>query len=458
MASPATALPPEPRAPRATRLLLAVAVALPLAVLAAVLAHDGWLSDTHGAFLWRVRFAVERGRLELLGFEYPPLPFMLLAPWAQAAMTWVLGSVAVASLAWLVVDECTDRRSVLPLVILVAALWTPIGMHLVAGNFNEAVGLLTLFIGWRHYRRWWETRQTVHGLLTGIWLGIAFYTSPLGLALALVAGAILPLVFPRLQIPPFASQLVLLVFPGLAAALTWAYLSWVFTGHVAFPFSPWEPDSPSFASIVMWSAPYLVVAFLLLLRPSATTAGLLLPLLLLWVANQLGWHFSLGFAVVMLALVAIIALPRDMDKSTRALVGAVAVAQAVAAWLLIPAPRIDAADVAARTVAEALADAPSRSILIDDREAGALLKWTPSLDPYLTTRDTGFELAMAQPLNTVLYVLATASGDELTLDARRQPPRGFIQTWSWEGYTLWRHPEAPIPQLHVDALLRMGVE
>ncbi|HRP07718.1 MAG TPA: hypothetical protein PLL69_04455 [Gemmatimonadales bacterium] len=458
MASPATAPPPEPRAPRATRLLLAVAVALPLAVLAAMLSRDGWLSDTHGAFLWRVHFAVERGRLELLGFEYPPLPFMLLAPWASVAATWLLGSIAVAALAWLVVDECTDRRSVLPLLILVAALWTPIGMHLVVGNFNEAVGLLTLFIGWRHYRRWWETRQTVHGLLTGIWLGIAFYTSPLGLALALVAGAILPLVFPRLQIPPFASQLVLLVFPGLAAAITWAYLSWVFTGDVAFPFSAWEPGSPTLAHMMLWSAPYLVVALLLLLRPSATTAGLLLPMLLLWSANQLGWHYSLGFAVVMLALVAIIALPRDLDRSARALVGAVAVAQAVVAWVVIPAPRLDEADVAARTVAEALADAPPRSILIDDRQAGSLLKWTTSMESYLTTRDTGFELAVAQPLNTVRYVLVTGEGDLASLDSERRPPRGFIRTWSWEGYTLWRHPDAPVPQLHVDALLRMGVE
>src|SRR5690606_36048300 len=147
------------------------------------------------AFLQRVRFALDRGRLELLGFEYPPLPFLLLIPSATITATWVLGGLAVAALAWLVVDECTERRSILPLVLLVAALWTPIGMHLVIGDFNEAIGLLALFIGWRHYRRWWSTRQTIHGLRTGLWLGLAFYTSPLGLAVALVAGAVLPLVF-----------------------------------------------------------------------------------------------------------------------------------------------------------------------------------------------------------------------------------------------------------------------
>lgn len=458
MVSPDTAATAEPRASRATRLILALAVALPLALVAAGLAQDGWLSDTHGAFLSRVRFAVERGRLELLGFEYPPLPFLLLVPWATTTATWILGALAVAVLAWLVVDECTARRSVLPLILLVAALWTPLGLHLVAGDFNEAVGLVALFIGWRHYRRWWATRQTVHGLLTGLWLGLAFYTSPLGLAVAMIAGAILPLVFPRLQIPPFASQLVLLVFPGLAAAATWAYLSWVFVGYVAFPFTPWEPSSPGFLSIVTWSIPYLLVVFLMLLRPSATTAGMLLPLVLLWVANRVGWHFSLSFAVVFLTLVAIVSLPRELDRAVRTLVGAVAIVQAVVAWLVWPPPERTAADVAARAVAEALQGAPPRSILIDDREAERLLKWAPSLEPYLTTRDTGFELAMAQPLNTVRYLLATADHDGLTLDADLRPPAGFERAWSWQGYTLWRHPEAPVPPLQFDALVRAGVD
>jgi len=76
-------------------------------------------------------------------------------------------------------------------------LWTPIGIHLIAGDFNEAIGLFALFVGWRHYRRWWATRKTIYGLYTGLWLGLAFYTSPLGLGLALVAGAILPLIFPH---------------------------------------------------------------------------------------------------------------------------------------------------------------------------------------------------------------------------------------------------------------------
>ncbi len=458
MVSPDTAPVAEPRAPRATRLLLALAVALPLALVAAGMAHDGWLSDTHGAFLSRVRFAVERGRLELLGFEYPPLPFLLLVPWGTTAAPRLLGPAAPPPLPPLGVDECTSRRSVLPLILLVAALWTPIGLHLVAGDFNEAIGLLALFVGWRHYRRWWATRQTVHGLLTGLWLGLAFYTSPLGLAVALIAGAILPLVFPRLQIPPFASQLVLLVFPGVAAAATWAYLSWVFMGYVAFPFTPWEPGSPALTTIMTWSVPYLMVVAALVLRPSATTAGMLLPLGLLWVANRVGWHFSLAFAVLLLTLVTIVSLPRQMSAAGRALIGAVAITQAILAWLVWPPPQRTAADVAARAVAEALQNAPARSILIDDREAEQLLKWAPSMRPYLTTRDTGFEIAMAHPLNTVRYVLATEDSDGLTLDADLRPPVGFERAWSWQGYTLWRHPEAPVPPLRFDALVRAGVE
>lgn len=452
MASPATALPPEPRAEWPVRLILALAVAVPLVLAAAMLAHDGWLSDTHGAFLHRVRFAIERGRLELLGFEYPPLPFLLLVPWPTITATWLLGGLALVGLATLVIDECTDRRSALPLVLLVATLWTPIGLHLVAGDFNEALGLVTLFVGWRHYRRWWATRQTVHGLYAGLWLGFAFYTSPLGLGVALIAGAVLPLLFPRLQIPPFASQLSLLVFPGLAATATWAYLAWVFIGRVALPFSPWEPGTPGIGSVLLWSLPYLAVTALALRRPRATTAGMILPLLLLIGAARLGWHFSLSFAVGLLALVAIVALPRDMGRPLRALLGGLAIAQAIVAWWVVPIPTITDADRAARAVAEAIAPLPPRSVLIDDREADRLLKWAPSLEPYLTTRDTGFELAVARPVSTVQYVLATAGDDGLTLDASRRPPDGFIRTWTWQGYTLFRRGDAPPLSVRFDAI------
>ncbi len=442
--------PPEPRAPRWARIAIALLVAAPMVLLAFVLAQDGWLSDTHGTFLSRVRFASDRGRLELLGFEYPPLPFLLLVPWANIAMTWIIGGLGVAALTWLAVDESTDRRSILPLILLVTALWTPAGAGMVTSDFNEVLGLVALFVGWKHYRRWWATRQTIHGLRTGIWLGLAFYTSPLGLALALVAGAVLPLLFPRLQIPPFASQLVLLVFPGFAATATWAYLSWVFTGHVAMPFTQWRSTSPGLGMVLLWSSPYVLVTLMATLRPRAVTAGLVLPLALLAAANLMGWNYSLGFATVLLALVAIVALPKELDRASRTLVGAVATAQAAIAWLVMPLPQISDEDRAAKAVAEALMQAPDRSILVDERYAPRLLKWASSLAPFLTTQDTGFEIARAQPATTVRYVLATPDDEGLTLDADIRPPAGFLPAWSWQGYHLWRHPDAPVPVLRFD--------
>jgi hypothetical protein len=399
-----------------------------------------------------VRFALDRGRLELLGFEYPPLPFFLLAPWPSTLATLLLGGIAVTGLAWVVIGECTDRRSILPLVLLTAVLWNPIGAQLVVSDFNEAVGLLALYIGWQQYRRWWSTRQTVYGLYTGLWLGLAFYTSPLGLALALLAGAILPVIFPRLQIPPFASQFVLLAFPGVAATATWAYLSYVFVGRVALPFTPWATDAPGLLTILTWTVPYLLVALLALSRRSVTTAGVFLPLLLLLVADWIGWAFSLAFAVALLTLVAIVALPRDLSRPTRALVGLVALAQMVAAWVVMPWPALAPRDHAARAVASALASAPPRSILLDDRVAEPLLKWSPSVANYLTTRDTGFDLAVADPQRYVRYVLATMTTDGLTLDADRRPPADFVLEWRWAGYALWRHPDAPSLPVRFDAL------
>lgn len=453
MASPAMAPPSEPAAPRWVRALLALAVVLPMAAAAALLAHDGWRSDIHGAFISHVRFAENRGQLQLLGFEYPPLPFLLLLPWPGDAWIVILGSAAVFGIVWMVLGDCTWQRSLLPLLLLVCVLWTPTGVRLIAGDFNEAVGLFALYVGWRHYRRWWATRKTIYGLYTGLWLSVAFYTSPLGLALALVAGAVLPLIFPRLQIPPFASQLVLLVFPGAAATATWAYLSWIFTHRVAFPFTPWEPSSPGFVTILEWTVPYLVVSFLALLRPKATTAGVLLPFLLLVIANEVGWHFSLAFATTLLTLVAIVALPQDLGPAQRAIVGVAAVAQAAVAWWLVPWPAVTYNDRVSHAVADALAPAPDRSILIDDRYAPTLLKWAPSLAPYLTTRDAGFEVALADPVDKVSYVMVTSDDDGLTLDADIHPPVGFVVNWSWAGYTLYRRLAAPPLPVRYDAVL-----
>lgn len=452
MASPAMA-PRSERRSRLPRAVISAVVVAPVVIAAALLAHGGWRSDVHGAFLSHVHYAISRHQLQLLGFEYPPLPFLLLLPWPGDAGIIALGGLALFGLAWIVLDDCAEKASIVPLILLIAVLWTPIGLHLVAGDFNEAVGLFALYIGWRYYRRWWATRRTAYGLYTGLWLGFAFYTSPLGLAVALVAGAVLPLIFPRLQIPPFASQLVLLVFPGVAAAATWAYLSWIFTHHVAFPFTPWEPASPPLRTILAWTLPYLLVSLFALMRPRATTAGILLPLVLLVLATRIGWDFSLAFAAGFLTLVAIVALPRDLKAWQRTAVGALAAGQCVAAWLLVPWPRPTANDAVAHAVALAVAPAPDRSVLIDERWAPQLLKWAPSLAPYLTTQDTGFEIALADPAAKVEYLLVTPNATGLTLDADVHPPRGFVINWNWSGYTLYRRLDAPPLPVRYDAVL-----
>ena len=187
----------------------------------------------------------------------------------------------------------------------------------------------------------------------------------------------------------------------------------------------------------------LVVTAMAILRPKVTTAGMLLPFLLLAAATFTGWHFSLAFAATMLMLVAIVALPADMNRPQRWLLASIAILQAVAAWWLLPWPTPSDADRRDRAVAQALAVAPPRSILLDDRWASGLLKWTPSFAPYLTTRDTGFDIALALPSMAVQYILVTADDDGLSLDMDRRPPVGFVEEWSWSGYTLYRRPAAP---------------
>ncbi|MFI4983168.1 MAG: hypothetical protein ACHQIO_22685, partial [Nevskiales bacterium] len=95
MASPAMAPPAEPAAPRWVRATLALAVVLPLVLAGVLLARSGWRSDIHGAFLSRVLFAENRGQLQLLGFEYPPLPFLLLLPWPVDLWITILAGAAL---------------------------------------------------------------------------------------------------------------------------------------------------------------------------------------------------------------------------------------------------------------------------------------------------------------------------------------------------------------------------
>src|SRR5690349_1539682 len=98
MASPVTAPPRRAVAPYWVRTLLATVAAAPLLIAGLLLARDGYLSDTHGAFLSRVLFALDRGQLELLGFEYPPLPFLMLLPWPTATLAMLFGAMAVFSI------------------------------------------------------------------------------------------------------------------------------------------------------------------------------------------------------------------------------------------------------------------------------------------------------------------------------------------------------------------------
>lgn len=63
---PSLSLPLEP--------LLGLLLALPVGVAALALVQEGYLSHANAAYLGKVYTALDRGKLETLGFSYPPLP------------------------------------------------------------------------------------------------------------------------------------------------------------------------------------------------------------------------------------------------------------------------------------------------------------------------------------------------------------------------------------------------
>src|SRR2546428_634200 len=85
--------------------------ALPLAaagvflVLAAALTYRAdlglWLSHHHAHVIEKALLALDRGRIELIGFVYPPLPFLLLLPRPSPAFAGLLGAGCGALVVWI---------------------------------------------------------------------------------------------------------------------------------------------------------------------------------------------------------------------------------------------------------------------------------------------------------------------------------------------------------------------
>jgi hypothetical protein len=465
---------PRPRALRVldlepARHLRATALAsVPFWLLGAWALRAGWLSDRHAHVLAKALLAWDRGRLEAIGFVYPPVPFLLVLPWPSPELMVFWSGLAAGTAAWLVTYELRRRRLAPAAVasVVAATFASPAAAELTTGSLSELLASLAVVLAWLHYLNFVRARHTWSGFVSGLILGLAFFVH-FHVLLYAVALALLAPFFARESMDPWEglARVWVVVFPAVWSLVTWSYLSWVFQGD---PFSflrsaeavvlGWAPaasgwrarleDALRLAATELPRVPLVVVAGLLALKTAPRQAAAFVALLALpTVSRALGVPFSSQLAVFTYALVAALAVPRSPSpRAQRWLVTLaalqVAAAAAAGSW---PWHRFHPSTPGEAVFARKLASLPPRSVLADDRSAYRLVAWARTARPFLLPPDREFTAAVENPEGRVAFVLvstAPAPNDEVS---RRflERFRGRAPVLSWGPWRLYQVRESP---------------
>jgi len=404
---------------------------------------QAYLSDAHAGFLVKAYLAHDRGRLEIVGFSYPPLPLglLFLYPFLAAPIAWgaaALGALAVGSF-----SSWVQRGRVWLGAALLLLIYAPAGHRLVVEDFSQALGLALLWIGWRQYLIWIQEGITAYGFFAGLLFGAAVYTTPVALPFAVLAALSVGPVR-RLDVPAWLAAATVLAFPVLAGAWIWAYLAWTFLGnsvflYEVFRYTPYAPPSP--LALLFPLAVWFLV-------PKARL--LLLPLLLTLPASRLlHFGFSQDFAFYFLSLLSLETLLLG-EKNSRLFVWSVRGLFLIAAltfllgWAFAP-PWFHAAESARveRAIGETFKNAPPESILTDDRTTYRYLAWTGSAKPFLLPADAGYTMALSAPERFVRYIFACPGNSELYRRIERRRPPSFSPVWRHKGCLFLKREDAP---------------
>jgi hypothetical protein len=425
--------------------------ALPLAaagvflVLAVALTYQAdlslWLSHHHAHVIEKALLALDRGRIELIGFVYPPLPFLLLLPRPSPAFAGLLAAGCGALVVW-TLSRALGRLS-LPrwaAAIVLLGLATPSMFFLFTQSLWEALLLVLLLLAW------WQSIEFIWrgnvraGAVAGLPLGLAFLANYYALLFALPY-ALTALLFVRTSrrgAGPAAA--FMLLFPAVAALLSWMYLSWVFTGQ---PLSfTRDPGSSMFAFLrpdgadlpTGWSAALSATGRDLVMAPLymvmavvvAWYRPLRLPVFLVFALFVLGlrtFGFVLPdyFATTTFTVVALAALPSRLPRYVWPLVLLTALLQFGLGWMIplrgeaaawqraITSGVARPADREEFAVGQSLAGRPVHSILIDDRIGYRIIARAGTARPFLTPVDPLYRLAVSQPARFVPSMLAQMS-------------------------------------------------
>lgn len=471
---------------RTATLGLPVLVAgLPLMVVALLSNVALFMSNTHATTTAKALLAIDRGRLEFLGYTYPPLPFLLSLPRPSTLLLAIEGALfggATIVALWHALDHSTVPKSMRAVVVF-AAVATPAYVFLATQEMGDAAAMLLVLWAWSLFQRFVFEDRTPTGFAAGLMLGAAFYFSFVALVYALLIAALTPAYVAMRDHRQDGSEMLArawaILFPCLVAFGSWTYLNWLFAGDAfgflhspSIPFRSLESVDPA-AERAVWSvlrmtlgdiamAPmYVAVAVLVARERRRALIPYLAPVILIAVLHIAGLTYSESFAVSTLALVSVVVLRWVPVRRLGAALLLAAAAAQVAVGFVVPLQTPEIAlwrrltfsserrpqDILEANVAARLRRAPPRSILADDRSAYRLISRTGSAGPFLLPADATFGIALGAPKARVKYVLVSlgglAAGDEITRRYANVAPQGFVLDARWRGWLFYRRTDAP---------------
>ena len=465
-------------------LLRAIGFGIPVIALGLASASLGLLSNQHAHILDKAFLAHDTGRLESIGFLYPPLPFLLAvilpSPWALA----VIGGLAAGATAWLLWYglQRTTLDPITRSLLLAGVIATPSLLFLASQQISDMLQLHLFLVSWFYYLNFIRLRHTWSGFTAGLVLGLAFFAGFSALIAALALAFLTPLFSPPedQRVEARVAQALVILFPALWAAFSWGYTSWTFTGrwldYLTDPTAPVTlPHSLAELSVRAWDvtqqmvhelphAPLFLGIFLLVLRyqpRGAIGLGTLIPVI--WLIRVLGFPFGTALTIATLTVIAVAGISRRISRRWGpVLVALVALQILVNTLVSPPATELRAwiqalihwqqppAAQAERQFALSLVDAmPSHHILADDRSAYRLVAQAGTAQPFLLPADQGFEQALAQPCGRVHVVLVSrmpVPGDRVSARYAITPPPGFTLRTTWGEWLVYAHdPAMPCP-------------
>lgn len=345
------------------RSLPAVVVAMIGALLVAVGAGAAVVGDVapeHARLLKEAADIIASGRLEAIGFAYPPLPVFTAAVFRTPTALAVIGAACGAGALEVVRRSLAGRGYQGPtaVALLASVAAAPPFVALVTRTLATSAALFLLLAALDGFRRFTELDETAGGFAAGLLFGITFFvdfTATAYVAVAVVA--VLLSTRARHAADPFerSATVLVLAFPVVAGAMAWGYLEWLFTGtllHDAvavlapIDVSSWmaarrdlSAIATVFARDVAATPLFLAVAIVRLRRDGRRAIGTMVPLVAIPVAMASGFAHTPALAFSTLALLALAYIPRESSPSERWILMLAGLAQVIVASVLLPAER-----------------------------------------------------------------------------------------------------------------------